>query len=255
MRHLGSLKVPSYKTTGQGGAAGRFFMDQMSRRQFLIILSMSLASVPAHPIVLAASEPGHPRHKKSLPITTKILISAYEGEIISHRNYVAFSKKAVQGEFPNLAYLFKAFAVSEKIHADNFKGVLKNIDRHVEEPVFKLVVSDTKANLNRAAINEMKKIEQTYPGYLNQLRIESHDQAVVNCMYAWKSHKQHEEKIAEIKRYAPSFFGSVAEELESLKLDFHVCEICGATVDEPPETPCGICNYPAIHCHRIERPA
>ena len=230
-------------------------MNSMSRRQFLFVLSASLASVPAYHMALGGVEPGNPRQGKSLPITTNILVSAYEGEVIAHSNYIAFCGKATKGQYPNLAYLFKAFAASEKIHADNFKRVLEGMNCAAEEPVFNLVVSDTKANLNTAATNEMKKIEKTYPGFLNQLRIESHDEAVVNCMYAWKSHKQHEAKIAEIKRYASSFFESVAEELEGLKLDFHVCEICGATVDEPPETPCGICNYPSSHCHRIERPA
>ena len=87
-----------------------------------------------------------------------------------------------------------------------------------------------------------------------KLKKESYDEAVINCMYSWKSHQQHKEKIKEILKYCNMFFGSVARKIEGMKLDFHVCEICGSTVDEAPKTPCNICNYPVSHYQKVKRP-
>ena len=176
-------------------------------------------------------------------------------EMMAHKRYDGYCRKAIEGGYPNIAYLFKAFSVSEKIHADNYKKILTEFGLTVEEPMFDVEMSDTKANLSYAAERELEKIDKTYPGFLAKLEIESHDKAVVSCMYAWRSHKQHEEKISEIKRYSRFFFGSVAKEIEGLQLDFHICEVCGGTVDEPPKTPCEICNYPISHFQEVERPA
>ena len=101
----------------------------------------------------------------------------------------------------------------------------------------------------------LQKYKKTYPDLLARLKTESHDQAVVNCMYSWKSHQQHKRKIGEIRKYSPFFFGHVAKKLEDLKLDFHVCEICGSTIDETPVTPCDICNRPNLHYRKVNRPA
>jgi hypothetical protein len=43
--------------------------------------------------------------------------------------------------------------------------------------------------------------------------------------------------------------------VEASKFDFHACRVCGSTMDEPPRTPCEICNRPAANYRRIERPA
>ena len=108
--------------------------------------------------------------------------------------------------------------------------------------------------LKKAAEKELEKIKKTYPNFLAKMEKESHDQAVINCMYSWKSHRQHEQKINEIIIYSNMFFGSVAKKIEGMKLDFHICEICGATIDESPQTPCDICNYPVYHYQKVNPP-
>ena len=230
-------------------------MKIMSRRQFLFVVSSMALTAPCG---TAAASPGKDRLKRrsGFPITSAVLQEGYKAETSAHKHYEGYCREAIKAKYPNIAYLFRAFSESEKIQAANYKKILLGImDSPLEEPVFDVLISDTKANLGLAARKELEKIEETYPGFLNRLRIESHDQAVVSCMYAWKSHKQHEEKISEIRRYSTFFFGAVAEKIEDLKLDFHVCGICGATVDEAPETPCDICNHPVSHYHEVKRPA
>jgi len=175
-------------------------------------------------------------------------------EMIAHQHYNRYSRKAVDERYPNIAYLFSTLAVSEKIHADNYKRILTSLDSGFEKPECEILISNTKANLEKAAEKELIKIKETYPDFFAKLKKESYDEAVINCMYSWKSHQQHEEKIKEILKYCNMFFGSVARKIEGLKLDFHVCEICGSTVDETPKAPCNICNYPVSYYQKIKRP-
>ena len=174
---------------------------------------------------------------------------------MASEHYAGYSRKAVEEKYPNIAYLFSAFAVSEKIHAANYKRILAALNSEFEEPQFEIFVSDTKANLTKAAESELKKINNTYRNFLAELKKESHDQAVINCMYSWKSHRQHRKKIKEIRKYSKQFFGAVAKKIEGMEFDFYVCEICGSTIDEAPKTPCDICNYPNSHYQKVIRPA
>lgn len=112
----------------------------------------------------------------------------------------------------------------------------------------------TKENLYNASLKEITKIEIIYPGFLEQLRPESHEEAITSCMYSWKSHRQHEKNIRDIRKYTNSFFGFVSKRIEGLDYEYHVCEICGSTITERPKTPCEICNLPLYHYKKIIRP-
>lgn len=229
-------------------------MKALSRRQFLYISAFFSFT---RPLSIAAAFSGENKLKKDhgFPITMNVLKDAYLSEIAAYKHYIAYSKKAVIEEYPNIAYLFSALAVSEKIHANNYERVLGALGASHEKSKLKIVISDTQANLKKAADKELEKIKKTYPDFLAKLKKESHDQAVINCMYSWKSHRQHEEKINEIILYCDMFFGSVAKKIEGTNLDFHVCEICGATIDESPKNPCDICNYPVYHYQKVNPPS
>ncbi|UCE56795.1 MAG: rubrerythrin family protein [Desulfobacterales bacterium] len=229
-------------------------MKKISRRQFLYFSTSLSLSYPLS-IVVASSEDNKLDENDLFPITIAVLNSAYRSEIIASDHYVGYSRKAVEERYPNIAYLFAAFAVSEKIHAENYKKILASLNAGPEEPEFEIFILDTKANLISASEGELKKIKETYPDFLTELKKESHDKAVINCMYSWKSHRQHKRKISEIQKYSKWFFGSVAKKIEGMKFDFHVCEICGSTIDEAPKTPCDICNYPILHYHKVIKPA
>jgi rubrerythrin len=161
----------------------------------------------------------------------------------------------MEEKYPNIAYLFTALAVSEKIHAENYKRILTSFSAGLEAPEFDILILDTKANLIKASENELLKIQKTYPDFLSKLNQESYEEAVIDCMYSWKSHQQHLNQLNEIRKYSPLFFDSVAKKIEEMKLDFYVCEICGSTIGEEPKTPCEICNYPILHYKKVKRPA
>ena len=229
-------------------------MKKISRRKFLyIVASLSLS----HPLYneSASSKENKPEKIEHFPITYAVLKAAYESEKVAFEHYVGYSRIAVEEKYPNIAYLFSAFAVSEKIHAANYERILVALSSELKEPQFEILLSDTRANLTKADASELKKIKNTYRGFLAQLKEESHDQAVISCMYAWKSHRQHRKQIKEIQKYSKQFFGAVAKKLEGMEFDFHVCEVCGSTMNEEPKTPCDICNYPNSHYQKVNRPA
>jgi rubrerythrin len=205
-------------------------------------------------IAFASSKPDAPEARRPFPITIKVLKTAYEEEKQAYENYVSYSGKAIEEEFPNIAYLFTAFAMSEKIHAENYDKILASMGARPEKREFEVVILDTKSNLINATEGELKKINKTYPDLLAQLKQEAYEQAIINCMYSWKSHQQHKRKIDEIRKYSKYFFSHVVKRIEGLKLDFHVCEICGSTIDEAPRSPCDICKGPHSHYHKINRP-
>jgi len=229
-------------------------MGKISRRKFLYRIA-SLSFFYPLSAVIASSGEMKPGNNDRFPVTIAVLQAAYEAERMASEYYIVYSRKAVEEKYPNIAYLFSAFSLSEKIHAENYKKILNSLSSRLEEPEFEISISDTKANLIKASEGELNKIKTTYPGFLAKLKKESHDQAVISCMYSWKSHQQHKRKITEVRKYSPLFFGHVAKKIEGAKYDFYVCKICGSTIDEAPQTPCDICNHPNLHYHNVLKPA
>lgn len=189
------------------------------------------------------------------PLTINILKEAYWAEMIASKHYDGYCQRALSENYPNIAYVFFALSISEKIHAYNYQKLIVTLNSTLEAKEIPVSIADTKKNLNVAAIKELEKIKEFYPEILNKLTSESHDQAIINCMYSWKSHQQHEEIINDIKRYSGLFFRPLAKKIEAMNLNYYVCEICGSTMDEKPVIPCEICNYPISHYKKIKRPA
>jgi len=174
--------------------------------------------------------------------------------MIAYKSYIGYTAKALSEEYPNIAYLFYSFSYSEKVHADNYKRILAALGYEAKPIQVEIEMRDTKSNTQKAAQNELEKIQTTYPRFLRELETESCEEAIVSCMYSWKSHKQHEEKVTEIEKYSGIFFSSLSGRIEGLNLDFHVCKVCGSTIDKVPDMPCVICNKPKSNYRRIERP-
>lgn len=226
-------------------------MTEISRRQFLYLSAVSPFIYEFSALVTQSEG-----NKSNIiyPLTIAVLQKAFETEMIAYKNYIGWTAEALTEKYPNIAYFFDSFSYSEKVHADNYKRILATLGLEAKPIQIEIEVRDTKSNLQKAARNELKKIQTTYPDFIRELQTESFEEAIVNCMYAWKSHKQHEEKVKEIDKYSGMFFSSVSGKIEGLHLDFHVCKVCGSTIDKVPDLPCVICNKPKSNYQRIERP-
>lgn len=187
-------------------------------------------------------------------LTPSILQRAYWVETIAYKHYERYTQKALKENYPNIAYLFSALSSSEKIHADNYMKVIVSLASSIIQKEISISIGDTKSNLKEAAIKEIEKIEKFYPEILKQLSSESHDKAIISCVYSWKSHKQHEKFIKQIEKNSGIFFKPLAKKIESMKVNYYVCGICGSTVDKKPAISCPICNFPVSHYKKIEMP-
>jgi rubrerythrin len=225
-------------------------IHKLSRRDFLFItvLSPFLFSFQKN----APASETHPHIV--YPNTISILKQAFNSEMTAHKHYVGYTERAMVEKYPNIAYMFKAFSLSEKIHADNYSRLLDKLGNKTIFVPFLIKVDDTKSNLSKAAQKELEKIKISYPRFLKEIETEQNNDAIKNLMYSWKSHCQHEKKIKKIHKYTSYFFGSVVKEIEGMNLDIHVCEICGSTIDEVPVLPCEICNKALSHYQKIDRP-
>lgn len=225
----------------------------ISRRQFII-------SSALFPLLYSAIQSGQfllvyaQNQNIDYHGTIGILKKAYWAEAAACTHYEHYAQKAMAENFPNIAYLFNALSSSENIHALNYLRLIEIFGASLEDKDLQVTLADTKTNLNKAAIKELKNIEVFYPQLLDGLSVESHDEAILNCMYSWKSHKQHVEMIRKIKKYSGVFFNSLSKKIEGMNLDYYVCEICGSTVNKEPVAPCDICNFSLKHYRRIVRP-
>lgn len=226
-------------------------MTEISRRDFLYLSAVS-------PFIFrfsafAAQDEGN-KSAIAYPRTIAVLQESFRTEMIAYKHYIVYTSKALSENYPNIAYLFYSFSCSEKIHADNYKRILAALGVVVKPVQIEIEVRDTKSNTQKAAQNELKKIQTTYPDFIREFETESYEEAIVSCMYSLKSHKQHEEKVKEIEKYSGIFFSSLSGKIEGLNLDFHVCKVCGSTIDKVPDLPCVICNKSKSNYQRIERP-
>jgi rubrerythrin len=226
-------------------------VDKFSRRDF-INLSVSLSL--AFPLSAYAMKGDNDDRKLDYPITILALKQAFIAEMMAHKHYLGYVEKALTEKYSNIAYMFHAFSFSEKIHADNYQRILNELGSETSNILASIYILDTKSNLQKAAEKELEKIVKFYPDLLKTLESESCEKAIINCMYSWKSHRQHEEKVTEIQKYSGIFFGSVLSHIEEKNLDFHVCIICGSTINEAPRLPCEICNRSMAHYKKVNRP-
>ncbi len=226
--------------------------NKLSRRDFFYLsayLSL-LFPIPAYSIN---------RENKDTRVdytnTILALKKAFKAEMSAHKHYLGYIEKAIAEKYPNIAYMFHSFSSSEKIHAENYKRIISELGDQIEDTLVPIGVGDTKSNLQKAAEKELSKIEIFYPELIETLTSESFEDAIINCMYSWKSHRQHEKKMRQLQKYTGFFFGKVSNRIEGMNFDFHVCEICGSTIDEEPKSPCEICNRSMSHYQKVNRPA
>ncbi|MEW6117536.1 MAG: rubrerythrin family protein [Nitrospirota bacterium] len=149
----------------------------------------------------------------------KNLWEAFAGESQANRKYLAFAKKAESEGYKQIAKLFRAAAEAETVHAHN----------HLRELAG---VKSTKENLEAALNGEVYEFQKMYPKMIEEAQAENNKCALKTFTYANEVEKVH----AELFRKAIENLGKNPE------TDYHVCSVCGHTVEgEAPDT-CPVCG-------------
>lgn len=161
--------------------------------------------------------------------TQENLKTAFAGESQANRKYLAFAKKAEAEGYPQAAKLFRAAAEAETVHAHNHLNALAG-------------VGSTSDNLKEAIEGEVYEFELMYPPMIRDAEVEGENQAVKTFAYANEVEKIHSE-----------LFKKTLENLEKLEaVDYHVCQVCGNTVEGEPPDKCPICNAPKKAFKKVE---
>ncbi len=104
--------------------------------------------------------------------------AAYAGESQANRKYLAFSEKAAEEGFRNIATLFKAASEAEAIHAKKLLRVMG-------------AVGTTQNNLQESIAGETHEFTEMYPGFVRLAETEKKTDAVLAFTHAMKAEEVH----------------------------------------------------------------
>lgn len=151
--------------------------------------------------------------------TTKNLQDAFAGESQANRKYLAFAKKAEDEGFRQVAKLFRAAAEAETVHAHNHLKELGGI-------------KSTKANLEEAINGESYEFQKMYPQMIKDAEAEGQKGALKSFNFA-----------NEVEKIHAALYKKAVENLgKNPSVDYHVCQVCGNTVEGEPPDKCPICG-------------
>jgi rubrerythrin len=157
------------------------------------------------------------------------LKEAFAGESQANRKYLAFSKKAEQEGFKQVAKLFKAAAEAETVHAHAHLRELNGI-------------RSTKENLQEAIGGETHEFKEMYPEMIEDAKAEDNKGALRSFTYANEVEKIH----AALYQKALDSLGKEQE------VEYYVCQVCGMTVEnEAPDT-CPVCGAKKMAFKKVD---
>ena len=190
---------------------------------------------PAH-LVANATEKGAPvmSPAEARTLVVSNLQTAFAGETTASAKYAAYAKKAEAEGHRQIALLFKAASVSEKVHANNHRAVLEEMGVSPIEVKPAFTVKTTKENLQDAIAGESYEITTMYPEFLANADIAKAQMALLSLNYAYKTEQKH-------KPLYEQALGALQNSREnSLATRFFICPTCGNTYDGAAPKRCGI---------------
>jgi rubrerythrin len=157
------------------------------------------------------------------------LKEAFAGESQANRKYLAFAKKADQEGHKQVARLFRAAAEAETIHAHNHLRELKG-------------VRSTKENLHEAIAGETHEFKSMYPAMIDEAKESGITGAVQSFTYA-----------NDVERVHATLYQKAYDNLgKNEVVDYHVCKVCGYTVEGEPPDECPVCKSKKAAFYKVE---
>jgi len=166
--------------------------------------------------------------------TIKNLLAAFAGETTASAKYAAYSKKAQEEGFTQIALLFKATSASEKIHANNHRAVLEDMGQSVPDIKPDYVVKTTQENLSDAITGEAYEIATMYPEFMTAANAADNPLALTSLNYAYRTEQRHK------PMYEKALVALQGNQVGTLSAKYYVCPTCGNTYDSTPPKRCRI---------------
>jgi len=153
--------------------------------------------------------------------TQRNLYEAFVGEAKAHHRLLAFSRKAEEEDYPQIAKLFRAIAAAEGVH----------VERHLRL-LGETVVQSTEENLQSSFQRETTVNEIYYPQFIKDAEKEGKRAAVLTFSQARDVEEGH------AKLYKRALAAMLRDETH----DYHVCQVCGYVAEGEAPDSCPICN-------------
>lgn len=166
--------------------------------------------------------------------TISNLQEAFNGESNATARYAAFAKKATEEGYKEIALLFKAASLAEKIHAGNHKAVLEEMGVAVKPANIDIKVLSTKENLEFAINGETYEATTMYPNFLQDANTAGNQLALISLNYAYKTEKKH--KVF----YEQALAALNSNKVNTLPSAYFICPTCGNTYETTAPKRCGI---------------
>lgn len=161
--------------------------------------------------------------------TIENMQSAYKGEKTATAKYEAFSKKAEEEGYHNIALLYNAVSAAENIHAINHKAVIEDAGGTVPIITPEYKVKTTKENLSDDINGEAYEAKTMYPDFLKTAETADNQIAFLSLTYAMKTELKH-------KFFFEQALGDInSNTLNSLPSKYFVCPACGNTYTTAPK--------------------
>jgi rubrerythrin len=156
----------------------------------------------------------------------------YKGEKTATAKYEAFSKKAEEEGYHNIALLYNAVLAAENVHAINHKAVIEDAGATVPIITLEYKVKTTKENLSDDINGEAYEAKTMYPDFLKTAEIADNQTAFLSLTYAMKTELKH-------KFFFEQALGNINSNiLNSLPSKYFVCPACGNTYATTPPKHC-----------------
>lgn len=173
------------------------------------------------------------------------LQEAFKGETTASAKYAAYSKKADEEGYQNIALLFKAASMAEKVHANNHKSVMVEYGVAVPEFTPEYTVKSTNENLQDAINGESYEVATMYPDFLKDAGVSKSQLAQISFNYAFEVEKKHQ------VMYKNALAALTNKTVNELPNTYYVCPTCGNTYDQTPPERCGISMTSAEKFYKI----
>ena len=162
------------------------------------------------------------------------LQTAFKGETTASAKYAAYSKKAEEEGFHEIAMLYHAASVAENIHANNHKAVLEEAGQKVPEITLEFTVSSTKENLKDAIEGESYESNKMYPEFMVTAKAAKNEIAGISLNYAYRTELKH------LEMYKGALAALESNNVKSLPTVYFICPTCGNTYQTTTPKRCGI---------------
>ena len=157
------------------------------------------------------------------------LRDAFAGESQANRKYLAFAEKAEKEGYPQVAKLFRAAGAAETVHAHAHLAALGEI-------------GNTADNLKVAVDGETHEFKQMYPEMIKDAKEEGNKTAERSFVYA-----------NEVEQVHAKLYQNALDNMDSLEeTDYHVCSVCGMTVEGEAPDSCPVCGAKASAFFRVD---